>query len=403
MPVRHLWALAGLVCWPMLSLAALDPTDVVQIQATGSLVHDNNLFRLPDDLDPSLFGIDPDKNSDTTRILGVGLKLDKAISRQRVIGDLTLNDIAYDKNTNLNHIAGDGRLAWLWQVGNHWSGEAAYRKRRALGGFGDFRQSVKDLIDTETFSFSGGYQFHPRWRLSASYYDLDVQHSAPTRESLDYNAKSAGVLLTYRTPADNTIGIQARSTDRNYPKRSVLGGIATFDDGHTETRLEVTTLWRYSGALTFDAAIGHVDVKNNELSQRDFSGLTWKAAAIWEPTGKLRFNLNGAKDVQVYEDVAASYLVVNKVGLSPIYAITSKIFLQGDFNYEKRGYRGDPGFVLGVPEREDKLRIARLTLGYTPIRNIDLSLAYEYGDRRSNRELNDYDYRSWFATIRIGF
>jgi exopolysaccharide biosynthesis operon protein EpsL len=386
-------------------LAALDPTDVIQIQATGSLVHDNNLFRLPDGVDSRLFGIDPDDTSDTTRILGVGLRLDKTISRQRFVGNVNLNDVTYNKNKNLDHTAGDGRLAWLWQVGNYWSGEASYRKRRSLGGFGDFRQSVKDLIDTETYTLSAGYQFHPRWRISGTYYDLDSEHGASTRRALNYDARSGTILLTYKTPAENSIGLQARSTDRNYPNRTVVGagGARIADTGHTESRVELTSHWRYSGALTFDGSLGHVKVDNDTFSQRDFSGVTWKAAAIWEPTGKLRFNLNGTKDVRVYEDVAASYLVVNAIGLSPIYAVTSKITLQGDLNYEKRDYRGDPGFVLGVREREDKLRIARLTLGYTPIRNIDLSLSYEYGDRRSNTAFNDFDYQSWFATIRVGF
>ena len=58
--------------------------------------------------------------------------------------------------------------------------------------------------------------------------------------------------------------------------------------------------------------------------------------------------------------------------------------------------------------REDDVRTGRLGIIYSPIRNIDLSLTYERGDRRSTSalpgaSLNDYNYNSWFGTVRFGF
>jgi hypothetical protein len=85
-------------------------------------------------------------------------------------------------------------------------------------------------------------------------------------------------------------------------------------------------------------------------------------------------------------------------------------------SYEKRDFRGDPGVFLVSENREDKAKLARLGLIYSPIRNVDLSLSYEIGNRRSNAEslafidgalrrikINDYDYQSWFASLRVGF
>lgn len=401
MLARRLRALLCAACWPSAALAAFDPTDVVQIQASVGYSHDNNLFRLPD-LDPRFFGINPDNKADKALIKGVGLKFDKLVSRQRLIAEANLNETTYDKNTNLDFFGGDGRVAWMWQVGNLWSGEASYRKRRTLGGFADFQQNVQDLIDTDTYTLTGGYQLHPRWRIAAELIEIDSIHSAPVRQTLDYNAHSAGLQLTYRTPAENSIGLQVRRTDRSYPNRATAG-LVTIDNGHRESRLNAVAVWRFSGALRLDAQFGHVDVQHDRLSQRDFSGVTWRAAATWDPTGKLRVNLNGSKDIRLYEDIATSYIVVNSVGLSPVYAITSKLFVQGDFNYEKRDYRGDPGFFLGLTNREDNNRLARLTLNYSPIRNLDLSLSYETGDRKSTSNLNSFEYQSWFGTVRVSF
>ena len=128
-------------------------------------------------------------------MLGVGLKVDKLLSRQRLIADVNINESTYDKNTNLDFVGGEGRLAWLWQIGNYWSGEASYRKRRQLGGFSDVRQNVQDLIDTDIYVVSAGYQFHPRWRISADLTEEDSVHSAPTRANLDFSSHAVGTDL----------------------------------------------------------------------------------------------------------------------------------------------------------------------------------------------------------------
>jgi hypothetical protein len=180
-------------CWPAASPAAYDSTDFVQIQVIATRVHDNNLFRLPDtSVSPPGSGIDPANTADTTRILGAGLKFDKVVGRQRLIADLNLNQSAYEKNTNLDYLGGEGRLAWLWHAGTDWSGEAGYRKTRNLGGFADFRQNVQDLIDTDTASLAGGYQFHPRWRIAAAFSAEDLVHSAPAQQTLNLNSRLAG-------------------------------------------------------------------------------------------------------------------------------------------------------------------------------------------------------------------
>ena len=400
MRARHFCGLVCVACWPAASPAAFDPADVVQIQASASLYHDNNLFRLPPDLN---FGVDPAKRSDTARILGVGLKFDKPVSRQRLIAELNLNETTYDKNSDLDFLGGDGRLAWLWQVGNYWSGEAGYRRRRSLGGFEDEFLKRQDLIDTDIYSFSAGYAFHPRWRIAAELTEEDATHSAQNRRSLDVDGQTAGLSLIYRTPADNSIGLRARRTDRSYPNA------ATNDN--SETRLSAIVVWRLSGGLKLDGQIGHADVKNETRSERDFSGLTWRAAANWDLTGKFRLNVSGFRDIRVYETSLANYVVVNSIGMSPVYAISPKLILQADLRYENREYRP------GIPERDDKIRFARVGLTYSPIRYLDFTLSYEAGDRRSSETrsvvnngvlindvpINNYEYQSWFGTARVSF
>ena len=66
--------------------------------------------------------------------------------------------------------------------------------------------------------------------------------------------------------------------------------------------------------------------------------------------------------------------------------------------------RDRSGVVLtDFPTREETLKTARIGVVYTPLRNIDLSLSYERGDRRSNQLINNFDYESWFGSLRLRF
>jgi exopolysaccharide biosynthesis operon protein EpsL len=402
MRARLLWAILVPAYAPPAALAAFDPTDVIQIQTTATLQHESNLFRLSDDSPPRP-GIDSSNRSDLVRTLGLGLTFDKLISRQRFVGDLNLFDRTYKKNSNLDFMGGDANLSWLWQVGNYWSGEAIYNKRRTLGGFGDVQANIRDVIDTDRLLLSGGYSFHPRWRIGGELIKQEVTHSSELRRQLDGESDSFAAILTHRTPAKNSIGARADFTDRRYPNRITTGEVMA-DNAHSERRLSAVAVWNLTDALKLDAQLGHTDVKFDTLSQRDFSGVTWRAMATWEPTSKIRVSLNASKDVRLYEDISTSYIVVNGVRLSPVYALTPKINLQGVLLFEKRDYRGDPGFSpIEIPQRENKFRLARIALSYSPIRNVDLFLAYETGDLNSTNPLASYDYRTWSGTLRLSF
>lgn len=194
--------------------------------------------------------------------------------------------------------------------------------------------------------------------------------------------------------------MEIRQADRTFPNRATVG-VTTLDNDHKETRLNAVVGWRISGALRLDGQAGHVDVKHDQLPQRNFTGATLRAGATWDATGKVRVVLNGSRDVRLYEDIVTSYIVA--MSLSPTYAITSKIALQGDFIYERREFRGDPGFVPLAFQREDNLRVGRVILSYTPIRNLDFSLSFDKGERRANAFNSNFEYRSWFGSVRASF
>ena len=382
-----------LACWPLLGHAAtVEPIDGLQLNANVGFMRDNNLFRLPDGVQVPNPALNINSKSDTAFIYGAGLRYDKMLSRQRVLVDLGVSETKFDKNSDLDYTGYDGKLAWYWRVGNDWDGEASYRKRKTLGGFADVVQKLQDLVQSDYYRLTAGYQLDNRWRVSAELAKEEHDHSAFNQRTLDVDAKTAGVGLMYRTPADNSIGAQARRTDRDYPNR----GLVTPSNNHTEDRINAVALWRLTGLLRLDAQAGYVDVSHDQDSSRDFSGFSWRAAATWDATGKFRMTVTGFRDVRLYEDVNTDYIVANGINITPVYAITSKVTMQGDFIYEKRDFRPNTS-------REDDFRLFRLGVVYQALRNVDLSLSWETGDRKSNFSFNSYDYQAWFGTAKISF
>lgn len=407
MPVRRLWALVCAACFPAVAIAAFDETDVIQLEASASILHDDNLYRLPD-LDQTLMtllfpAIPPERRSDTVKTLGVGLKLNKPISRQKVLLDLSVNESRYDKNPGLDNTGYSGRAALLWQLGNHWNGEVIYRRQRYLAGFVDFRFFAKDLITSENTIVTGGYQFHPRWRIAAEVNTFSLDHSASERSTSNFKSDGEAVSVTYRTPSNNSIGLELRRREGEYPNRPV-NGVSIFDNDFTQNEANALLAWRPTSAVKLDATLGWTERQYDKLSVRDFSGVTGKATAIWDATSKVRFTVTGNRGIRAYEDSQTSYVLVNSVSLSPAWAFLPKVTLQGDYIYETRDYRGDPlSDVRNLASREDTLKTARLALVYSAFSYVDLSITYEHGKRQSNQFINDFDYHSWFGTLRVRF
>jgi len=96
--------------------------------------------------------------------------------------------------------------------------------------------------------------------------------------------------------------------------------------------------------------------------------------------------------------------VVKGVSVSPSWAPTAKVSLRGRFAFEKVDFRGDPAVAAGTAIlREDIVRSARLTVGYMPIQNTELTLEYENQSRTSTRELADFKYNSIMASVRVDY
>jgi exopolysaccharide biosynthesis operon protein EpsL len=374
----------------------------IKFSVFGGLHRDSNLFRLSDSVDPQT-AIGSSEKSDTIRRLGVGLKAAIPVSRQRFLFDAQIEDYDFDRFGFLDHRAYRAGAAWKWQAGSQLSGDVGYSKRRFLAGFGELQGRVRDLI-TEDRAYAGAaYLATPRWRVRGALDSYDWRHSESTRAALDNRTNSATAGLDYMTPAGNSIGGQVKYSEGNYPNRQLVAG-SPVDNQYEEIETSAVAQWNVTGKSRIDARLGYTSRKHDQVSQRDFQGITGRLNYDWTIAAKTLLNMALWREIRSIEDVDASYVLSQGFSVGPAWAPTSKLVLQAKLLREKRDFEGDPGFVLTAsPQREDTFRGARLSAGYTPLRNVELSLSLEKGDRSSNIAGRDYDYNAVNANARFSF
>jgi len=397
--------------------AETDPRRV-QFSVSGGLYHDDNIFRLSD----SAVVPGVTERSDTIYRVGLGLKADLPVSRQRLLFDANIDSFTFDRYSQLDHVAYRAGAAWRWQVGSRLSGDLGYARRRFLADLGEIQASLKDMITEDRFYANAGFLVTPRWRVRGGADWVKWDHSESTRSVLDLRVSSTTVGVDYVTPASNSIGAQFKYSHGDYPNRQVFAAGAVLND-YDEYETSAVLRWMLTGKTVFNARLGYTKREHDELPARDFDGFTGRLTLDWAAGAKTLINASVWREIQSVEErgtlaeggaleqAAASYVLSTGASIGPAWAPTVKLVFQAKLVHEKRKFEGDPGLAFGVfsipgaagAHREDTFNGIRVSAGYTPIRALRLTLSAERGERDSNALLRDYDYNRISANARFQF
>jgi hypothetical protein len=229
------------------------------------------------------------------------------------------------------------------------------------------------------------------------------EHSNALRSVLDADITSVTVGADYLTPSNNSVGGQFKYTHGDYTNREIVA-TSIVDNNYDQYEASAVLHWILTGISTIDARLGYTVRNHEQLSQRDFDGVTGRLAWDWTPAAKTLITLAAWREIQPYEDVFANYVLSQGVSLTPRWSPTVKLVFEARLLYENRQFQGNPGFILGVtPEREDDFRAASVSAGYTPVRNLYLGISAETGKRTSNIDLRDFDYNLYWLSAKFAF
>ena len=380
--------------------AIASPDDRFQPYIYAEVVHDSNLFRLPNE-SAALSVLGTTKMDDTIQHYGAGFNANLPISRQNIHADATVDRSIYDTFSSLDNTGGKGKLAWNWRVGSLWNGDIGSDYSKMLSSFTEQQSVQKDMITRKSTFATAGYQLTPDWRISGGLKGADVNDQIFDQN--DRKETTGSLEINYRTTANTRIGIRDTNTDTNLLNDQNVGGTLVNND-YTTNSLSGVIYWEESGKSKFEGSLGQTTVKFDSLDARDFTGATWRLTYMYFATGKTHFDASYWRNTSSQDGEISTYVVSNGISLAPSWAATTKIHVGGLLKHEETDYKGDYSTIsTGSDARKDKINTVNIRLGYNLRQNIELSLGYGYQKRTSNYAADEYKYNRLEGRISIAF
>jgi exopolysaccharide biosynthesis operon protein EpsL len=382
------------VMWPSKGAFPAYPSEEdtrqISVAATATYTDDSNLFRVSDQAPPPVAGTD--ERGDRYLRGSLALNADLDISRQKILIDANADHYSFDQFSQLDDWLYYGAFNWLWVVGSHLDGKIGYTQSLRYPDFSELQYASDDLVTTQYGHLSLDWQALKWMAVRTLVESSEYDHKDFTRSYLNNRVLAGTLGVFYVGPSHSAIGAQYKVSDGTYPNRETIGPV-TVDNQYRETESSVVMSTPFESKMSADLRAGYTQRRHEDVIQRDFDGVTGRLQLRYSPTPKVLIDFAAYREVQPVEDLTASFAVVNGASIGPAWAPTPKWVLQASYVYNERSLDGNPGFVLtDTPPREDRIRAARVAIGYQPNRHVQATLSFEQGSRTSNVVDADYDY-----------
>ena len=339
--------------------------------------------------DSNLFRRDSNEEDETIGYLGAGVNADWKLSRQHLLLDAVVARAKYDTNDQLDHTMIDATGTWDWQVGNLWSGNLGYQYEDELSSFNERLITDKDMRTTQTGFLDAGYQIHPDWRLIAGAELRDVSYQE--RKRLDRDSYSGRLEVRYQNTLNTRVGVRGQYT-KNDLNDDNIGGV-TIDNDFDETEISGVFYWEGTAKSALEARVGYVDVSYNELDDRDFNGVSYRAIYHWVHSEKTRIDVEAWREPSSLSDEITDYVLAQGISISPTWEITSKVSLYGKLLYNNDDFKARNNIIspLGFQRRDDDTWLFSVTANWDPRNYLRLSVGYTKENRDSSIDERDFD------------
>lgn len=374
--------------WPSRGLFPAYPADETRptgVMLEAGVMRDDNVLRS-----------EATPQSDTITRLGGAVRHDQRIfGRQRLRLDARGDYYKYNHLSNLDHaayaLAGD----WLWEAGNNLAGslQAGYIQRQAA--LSETQADRLDLVKSATVAGTAAYLITPGLRLRGGLSGLKEERTQALKQ--ESRAASATVAVEYVSPLLNTIGVEYRSTQGEAP--ITIGTVANTD--YVEHEVAVVASYALGSQLRVAGRLGYTgrDYDEENATQHNFSGPTGRMALDWLPGTKTVLRFEAYREPRSVIDVAASHMIIAGVSFGPRWAVTNKAVLAAQLVRERRVFDGDPSLGAGITRRNELIYLARISVGWEPVRYWQVSAAFDHGERESNFVGRDYQFNAVMGNI----
>ena len=336
------------------------------------------------------------ERSDTITRIGGGVRHEaRLVGRQRIRLEGRGDYYKYSELERLDHFAYSVAGNWLWEVGNQLSGTVLVGHDRRQVDVSETQVERLDIAKSARVAATAGYLVMPSLRVRGGLAGTRSDRSA-SRET-ETRSTSATVGADYVSPLANTVGIEYRATNGEAPSPEVVAGIGTVNNDYSEREVSLVATYALGTQLRTGLRIGHTSRDYDQVSARNFDGLTGRLSVDWLPGNKTILGFEAYREPRSIVDVAASHVLVRGAAFGPRWAVTNKLVLSARLVREQRSFEGDPALAAGGTLRDEDLHLWRFALGWEPQRFWQIGVAFDRGERESNIVGRGYQYTAIMA------
>ena len=363
--------------------------DVLQLNTGVELERHSNIFALPDGVNPrSVYG--KSSRADTIMRVLAGVTFDRQVSLQRFRLDASVIPVKMVEYSRFDHVGYSAGGHWDWAIGRPYFGTLGVRFTSGATPFGTYYINRENIERRTKVYGSAGIRLTPDLAafVGADSETLDNSYSAV--RAADYRFTSIETGLRFARGDASSVDLVWRHTNGDYPNRQVVDALGNLLPGAVDNEFrQDAILARLQLRPSNDSALGgHVGLTKrrfDQVSQRDFSGVTAGLNVEWRPTGLFTMRAELVRDIQSEELLTASYVDLTTLRLMPTYQLSGKIAVNGIVSASRASYEGDPGLALSSgPTRKDDINTLGIGLAYEYARNITVNLGARREQRKSN-------------------
>ena len=359
--------------------APIPVEDVLSVDAAASVEHHSNIFRVTDGA------------SDTVVRALLGVRFERDISLQRITAYATVEPAKYLNFSSYDYFGYTAGGTWAWEVGRPLFGEVTARFARFQTPFDAIPGGQNNLQTLQFGRALFGFRMTQNWSVIGAVDDAVGANSLASQAASDFNRVGAE-LGVRRVAAGSATDVDFvwRHENGNYPNQQVFdanGNLlpAAVDNAYSQDAVLMRITYRPTDTSRISGNIGYTRRSYQNVSQRDFSGVTGGMDFEWPLSGAVTMRAAIFRTIDSATLPTANYIDAMGIAFRPTWQIGARTSIDAVLAVAARSYKGDPGFVLdGTPVRKDNLNEVGLRLNYEVARRVLVFADAARIDRTSN-------------------
>jgi exopolysaccharide biosynthesis operon protein EpsL len=359
-------------------------SDTIHPFAVIGYTYDDNLLRLPDDY------LAIPERSDRATQGQAGITFERPIGRQVLSGTAKVSRVTFDRFEQLNYNGKDANADLAWQLGNRFSGKLGASYNQTLTPFSDTLTDQRNLRTTRRSYANGAWQFHPSWRVRASFTHTEFDYELLVQRVNNRTDDLAELGGDYVARSGSKVGLVLRQLKGQYENPRRFNGVSIIND-FKQKELKANIDWLATPITRVQVLAGYAKREYEFFSVRDSSGFNGRATVRWAPLKKVSFNVETWREFAAVESLIVSNSLNRGASVGATWNATAKIQGTASLRHEKREFE-TLGTTGAGGDATDTSRSAQLGLVYSPTLSTQINLSI-FRETRNGAELigtNDY-------------